>query len=98
MKARYLTAKEIKVAKAVARDIAEHELDGAAYRAQCLWMAAMLNAGFTVDDVHNVMRALPEVLEKYGEYKEDGVADYALYSELNNAGLSVEIPKNSFDR
>ena len=94
MKARYLTAKETRVAKAVAEDIVKKQLDDIATRCQYLWMAAMLDAGLSVKTVNRVAVMLAEVVDRYGIYREEGIADYALCSRLRQAGINVPMTKD----
>lgn len=48
MKARYITAKEKKIATQVAEDLIDKAADDIKKRAECLVYASMLNAGLAV--------------------------------------------------
>lgn len=93
MKARYVTAKEQRIIKAVAEDVVKKQLDDISTRCQYLWMAAMLDAGLSVKTVNKVAKVLVDVINRYGVYREEGVADYALWKRLNDAGINVPMTK-----
>ena len=62
-------------------------------RSQALWAAAMLNAGYSVEEIGCVIAELPGVTEKYGECQADGVADFTLFRELRAAGVPIDAPE-----
>lgn len=91
MKARYLTAKETRIIKQVATQEAERQMQDIAKRCQYLWMAAMLDTGLSVKTVNRVAATLTEITDRYSAYREEGVADFALYTRLKEAGVDVEM-------
>ena len=93
MRAHYLTAKEARVAQAAAERAADKMCQDIALRSQYLWMATMLLEGLSAKTVNRCLKRLPQVTEKYEEYRKEGVADYALYSKLKAAGVNVDITK-----
>ena len=89
MKANVLTVKEKKAAKYAAEKIIGKEIEAATTRVQYMWMAAMLNCGWNKNDIMQVAVELNEVTEKYGDYRKDGCADYALMRDLKSAGIAL---------
>ena len=93
MKANVLTAKQRELVKRCVKFATEQQLDDAVYRAQALWIAAMLNAGYDSSDVERVLVELPTVTNKYGDCRCDGIGDYTLFREINAAGVPLNMPE-----
>jgi hypothetical protein len=89
MKANVLTVREKKAAEYVARRLIDKNIEAATKRVQYMWIAAMVNCGFDKADILRVADALNEVTEKYGDYRKDGCADYALMRDLKAAGIDL---------
>lgn len=94
MKARYLTQKETRAAKTVAKQIIEQELDDVALRAQMILCASALNIGLSARTVNRMLAAQTEVQQEYGELRKDAVADFGLWKALTDKGVVIEKPRN----
>lgn len=94
MKARYLTAKERKAAKAVAEMLIDTQAEDIVNRAQCMVYAAALNIGLSVKTVNRMIAELPDVCDGYGKMKREGLADYELIQGLISRGVNVKMTKS----
>lgn len=92
MKARAITSRQRRIMDEVIRDEVSKQIDAASIRTQGLWMAAMINANLSIRTINRVLKELDHVVEKYGIGIGDGVGDYALFTELKNAGIKIKIP------
>jgi len=84
-----LSGNQKKAVVELATKEAERQIQAATTRAQYLWMAAMLNAGYKIKSVENVSVYLDKACKKYAAYKEDGCGDAALVRDLKAAGLDL---------
>lgn len=93
MKARYITAKEKKIATQVAEDLIDKAADDIKKRAECLVYAAMLNAGLAVSTVNRVIKHQEETEQGYARARLDKLGDYALIQGLIDRGVNVTMTK-----
>lgn len=89
MKARYITAKEKKIATQVAEDLIDKAADDIKKRAECLVYASMLNAGLAVSTVNRVIKQQYDTEQGYAKAREDKLGDYALIQGLIDRGVNV---------
>ena len=71
-----------------AMEAADKQAEDIAARAGYIWCIAALNAGISPRTLNRINKMVPEVAEKYMEYRTDELADYVCYTKLNEAGVT----------
>ena len=92
MKSRVITSSQRRIMAEAVKSEVSKQIEAASVRTQGLWMVAMLNAGLSVRTINRVLKELDPVVVKYGTGIEDGVGDYALFTELQAAGIKIALP------
>lgn len=88
------TSREKQLAKKAASLMMDAQAEDICARAQGIVYAAMLNAGLSPNTVNRVIRELPHVVQQYGKYRQDGLADYEMFTALQSKGVNVSPPRS----
>lgn len=91
MKAHYFTAKQKQAILKCARAGAEAQIKQACKRNDAMMALAMYNIGLSVKTINKALKERDKMYEKFGEYREDGCADYGFQHHLDELGIDLKI-------
>lgn len=91
MKARYFTKKQEEAILRCAKAGAESQIKQAVARTEAILYLSMHNAGLSSRTINKVIAEKKKIYEGAGEYKKDGVMDFALQSHLDELGINFKL-------
>lgn len=90
MKAHFFTSEQKQAILKCARAGAEAQINQACKRNDAMMALAMHNVGLSPKTINKVLKEREKMYQKFGEYRQDGCADFGFQYHLKNIGINID--------